>query len=672
MRQNMKMILRALLFSIIICYVKTHAQAPDILWEKPIKVDSAALHLQRSPAAFERILYTHDGHFLLGGADMNYGKYVTIAMADSNCDALWYKVFEFSPSDYTCMFDMAEGADSTFVIACKKDSGSIGIDLLNSKGVVVNERKLEFLLPDVPTVYLDKPNPVVHCVTALREGGYIITCTVFDNISWYSRMVFIKINAQGETTWIKYQKGGIPYHLVEGENGRLCFTGVTKAPQSSLSSTPMYGILSKEGDSIYSRIITSSEYPYNKSLDCAFQIRPNEFLLDGKWNVGDGNDILLIDIDSAGNMLRQRFLGVNDGQNSNSIHTFAIIPGEPHILYVKTDQYLFKMNDSLKVLWSMFSNWALDFCIDNKLNKYLLRSYSANFKSSTLSKVGMNYPPYFTTTSSDLDHQVEVCTEYKDTVFARDSFPGDTLKYRFINKAPNGLIVDSMQGILKWVPSFTDTGTYPVNLLVKDRRDQSDTISFTLKVSVNKEKVFIKTPSVDTLLLPSRDIQSFSLSPRLGCIYNYRIEWLRDSNFIGWGDSIKIRMDSTVYKNGSRIWARVITGTDTLYSKAWTLLFSSNSRIFPDKYAGDANKHIVISNRGIPFVDFELPEKINRFSQTKLQIINLKGDVITSVIPKVEKSMTFIKIDGKLRKGTYLCILKINSESFVKKFVVLY
>jgi hypothetical protein len=104
-----------------------------------------------------------------------------------------------------------------------------------------------------------------------------------------------------------------------------------------------------------------------------------------------------------------------------------------------------------------------------------------------------NYPPYFVTTSLDMTSEALKDTLYADTVVAADSFQNDRVRYFFADSTPDGMNIDNSAGIIQWIPkAIKDSGNHVITVVAADRTGQSDTLRYTLHVTVRKVETISK------------------------------------------------------------------------------------------------------------------------------------------------------------------------------------
>jgi hypothetical protein len=116
--------------------------------------------------------------------------------------------------------------------------------------------------------------------------------------------------------------------------------------------------------------------------------------------------------------------------------------------------------------------------------------------------IPVNNPPQITSTPVTND---TVGAPYQYQVVATDPDPGDTLTFSLIN-APGFLNINSVTGLISGNSSITDTGQYPVSVMVQDLVAASDTQNYVLNVfhlTQNQPPQITSTPVTnDTVGVP--------------------------------------------------------------------------------------------------------------------------------------------------------------------------
>lgn len=105
----------------------------------------------------------------------------------------------------------------------------------------------------------------------------------------------------------------------------------------------------------------------------------------------------------------------------------------------------------------------------------------------------VNYAPYFTSATADMEDQVIVGSIYSDTCNAMDP-NSDQLTFKLLEGPNNVAFINPETGIVNWTPSSLHVGTQKIAVLVLDPAGLSDTLQWEITVSKvpNKAPYFTK------------------------------------------------------------------------------------------------------------------------------------------------------------------------------------
>lgn len=173
----------------------------------------------------------------------------------------------------------------------------------------------------------------------------------------------------------------------------------------------------------------------------------------GEWPAGGNN--LSLDATSPQENFRERTVEFVDAQNGN----YELAPWDSAALGQGADL-------------STISQYP--FAVDLRLEP---RHSPWDIGAHTVGEVS-NWPPFI---DSDAVTLVEQGDTYEYAVIATDN-DGDTLTYALDN-APQGMTIDAASGVIKWQPSDSQVGDYPVTIEVSDGRGGIATQTFELIVS---------------------------------------------------------------------------------------------------------------------------------------------------------------------------------------------
>jgi hypothetical protein len=110
-------------------------------------------------------------------------------------------------------------------------------------------------------------------------------------------------------------------------------------------------------------------------------------------------------------------------------------------------------------------------------------------------KYGVNMPPFFINTPPPIDTTAIRGKIYSVTLVAKDTFPGDLVSYTLL-KHPAGMSIDQNRGLITWATGDLSADTNRVEIIAKDRRNQTDTCAFTIVLKPLSTKAFASSARI--------------------------------------------------------------------------------------------------------------------------------------------------------------------------------
>lgn len=167
----------------------------------------------------------------------------------------------------------------------------------------------------------------------------------------------------------------------------------------------------------------------------------------------------------------------------------------------------------------------------------------------------LNYPPFFTVTSGEMNDSIFTFTKYSDTVAAQDSFPNDQARYHFFMSPSPGMKIDSISGKISWQVQSGDTGVHNIGVLARDRIEQTDSLWYTLTVLPNPNSFLSKTPPEDSLVIPVNKTIRFSLklNPHIFNLSDATYIWTMNNVQVGTISSYRLTPDTSMIGKSYKI-----------------------------------------------------------------------------------------------------------------------
>ncbi len=137
-----------------------------------------------------------DGGFLLGGTIFTDHTALLLIRTDSNGDTLWTKVFDYLHGEYR--FNAAEAVEQT------SDGGFIIAGSTQSQGWMIDGYLIK--IDAVGDTVWTRNNPLggwagFHDVEQTSDGGYVVTTSKYDDMTWHDDAMLIKYDADGNELW---------------------------------------------------------------------------------------------------------------------------------------------------------------------------------------------------------------------------------------------------------------------------------------------------------------------------------------------------------------------------------------------------------------------------------------------------------------------------------------
>lgn len=119
---------------------------------------------------------------------------------------------------------------------------------------------------------------------------------------------------------------------------------------------------------------------------------------------------------------------------------------------------------------------------------------ASDTQSFAIEVIEQNFPPSIT--SSPLVN-AETETQYTYQVTATDPNTGDVLIYA-LGDFPEGMTIDANTGLINWIPTAQQIGSFPISVIATDPRSASATQSFTLTVALKNLAPEFVTTALDS------------------------------------------------------------------------------------------------------------------------------------------------------------------------------
>jgi hypothetical protein len=648
----------AFILTIMFTSSSIRAQVPDIRWERPIFIDSAALKLQNRPCTFQRIIKLKNSGYVLTGKIEIYDSgsretrfTIVVSLVDTSFAIRWYREIP-NANNY---FRVAEGIDSNIMLCFNCGIDTMCVVRIDRNGNIINQKKYPFLSPD-PIRY--NPRPLrVRVLTTMQNGDYVAGMTILTqnpDITYYG---FTRMNSIGNIIWSHMEacKGiGIPKQILEADDGNLFYAGAENSGSSNFSA---YGMLSAAGDSIH-RFVRFWNQGQN-GIDAAGKVVGKKFILAGSWlTEATLDDVTIMMIDSGGTIIKQKI--INIPSISYEDPTWNIQQIDTAKYFIQTNSSILKIDTTLRIMWDFTCKGALSSCPGQNGDLIVLAS-NPSYKNYLMA-IGENYPPYFTSTSSKKTKHINACFEYLDTLSAIDTFPNETLQYHLVGPKPTSMSIDVGKGIIRWVPSINDTGVHQVGVTVSDKKMQSDTLFYNLTVAANYENILSKSPSTDSITGQTSDSLVFAAKVNQGCISNFKYEWIIDGRNAGNASFVKLKPDSTMMGRVVLVHVRLTASTDTitLVSYDWFIKVEGNAlRMLPREKAAGMELEVISGGKSFRRL-FDYVGMISSDSKLNFEIYMCNGRKLISVQPEVIANKLRVSLKSIKLQGAYICTLKKN------------
>jgi hypothetical protein len=323
-------------------------------------------------------------------------------------------------------------------------------------------------------------------ITATRDGGYIVTGSLYSSAAEGSIVYLMKIDSNGKPLWTK--KYGSPKYGFGGAitptpEGNFIVAGCTAPNYESVYLLK----IKPDGDTIWTKT-------YGDVSDCrAYAISPAQdgtFIVAGTIsNSGDNTLPYILKINSIGDTLWTRTYteGSNNSQGVISSAAFSITPSEEGNFFIEVTTAFFNTNGyfdhALKgliyittdgnTLWTSTTGET-----DNQITPAVLVTKDGYMLSATTVETPEN--------GTDISIGCAIADRYayKNTPF-RFKIPvsGDSLNYGYTPlKVPTGMTV-SIGGTISWTPTTDSSYMDHVEFLVSDDFGKKDTLTFNIFIN---------------------------------------------------------------------------------------------------------------------------------------------------------------------------------------------
>jgi hypothetical protein len=450
----------------LLCWFQVSGQVLDTLWSK----DLSAIATNSSYAV--SLARTVDGGVIIGGGINYVNSPSWIIKTDADGKIAWSYV-STTIEPFFGIF-VADNQNCFFVNA----SSLIKVD---PNGSVIWKKGLPFSTQNFS-----------GNVCASQDGGFFISGKSPDSSG--AGITVLKFDNAGNEAWdevLSLPTSGLTAMAPGPVDGAFLLVRSTlPSPLDSLSIIA----LNNFGMPLWSKTLNPD--PSNLTFRVISFVKTNEnrYILPGyQLTYFQSQNARLMWLDAQGKILK------------DSIYfTMTPSPASPllweyfnSVAQISPSAYLvcgtagFALMDSSGALTNQFKLTGANFAFSSLLIVDKENFFAAINKK--LYKLKINHPPYFQSKTQNATKEFYEDQMFKDSVSAVDSFPGDKLYYSVLSSNARGLTVDSLKGILSWLPTTdADSGIHTVMITVHDRVGQKDTLKYLFHIIAVNDTPSIK------------------------------------------------------------------------------------------------------------------------------------------------------------------------------------
>ena len=281
----------------------------------------------------DSIQQTTDGGYIAGGSTYSFGAGLSdfwILKLDQDGAVTWQKTYS-SYNDWGVNSDSVDSiqqtADGGYIVAGSSlENDEFGDDYdfwilkLDANGDITWQKK-----------YLWYDWIFINSIQQTLDGGYIVTGYLWNFYSeepnrFDSDIFVLKLNNSGNIIWDKFYDNGsweYAYSIQQTSDGGFIVTGGT---EDSDAATTWIFKLTSNGDISWQKNYAGSGFYYTKSIhqtdDDGDNVRDDGYIVVGSTStdyLDDDHDILVLKLNSSGNIMWQKTYGGSNNERAESI-----------------------------------------------------------------------------------------------------------------------------------------------------------------------------------------------------------------------------------------------------------------------------------------------------------------------------------------------------------------
>jgi hypothetical protein len=474
----MKSVFVIMTIGVVLVSMKANGQIPDMLWHKTLNPACGTL--------IYSILPLQDGTFYLSGTTNipNYGEFFSGRISATG-DSIWTNKIYF-----TGIQAYRDGR------AVMDGSGNMISAETHVRGwcyVIVLKT-----LPNGDTAWTKWYNalplyPFGQAIAKSTAGGYLIGGNISKTELGDSNQIFLlRLDDNCDKLWQK--NIGTPWKytfndLISTRDGGFLMCASTTESTIDGKSDIWVVKYDQNGTQVWARSYGSSgdEIGYTLTLRS-----DNGFYLVGSCPTpsnAQGKDAWLLSLTANGDSLWSRkygssgddtpqALGVDSADNCILLYTYNKTIARASIPFSR----IVSTSPSGMKLWENELEFGYK-CLTVLGPNIIMGGYDTAYcYSALIAMLAPNGPPHFTTLATSFPDTINEDTLFTKQLAAKDTFPGEILKFSLTPGFPNGMKIDSLTGVLSWKPDDPDVGTHKLVAVVTDKVRQTDTLKFSLTV----------------------------------------------------------------------------------------------------------------------------------------------------------------------------------------------